>query len=101
MRYRGTARRRPVVLSAESDLPPAGTEILISGRSAGHLGSASGRRGIAILRLDRLHDAITTDGAVTVDGLPVSVALPAWADYGWPDTPNPGTPKPDTSKPDD
>jgi folate-binding protein YgfZ len=95
MRYRGTARRRPVVLSAEADLPPAGTEILIGGRVAGHLGSASGARGIAILRLDRVHDAMTSGESVTVDGLPVSIALPAWADYGWPDTP-----KPDTSQPD-
>ncbi len=96
MRYRGTARRRPVALSAESDLPPAGAEILIGGRAAGHLGSASGNQGIAVLRLDRLQDAMTTGGVVTVDGVVVSVALPAWADYGWPDTE-----KPDASKPDD
>jgi len=101
MRYRGTARRRPVVLSAEADLPPAGAEILIGGRVAGHLGSASGTSGIAILRLDRVRDALTAGETVTVDGLPVSVALPAWADYGWPDTPNPGTPKPGASGPDD
>ncbi len=101
MRYRGTARRRPVVVSAETDLPPAGTDILIGGRVAGHLGSASGGRGIAVLRLDRVRDAAATGEAVTVDGRPVSVALPAWADYGWPDTQNPGTPKPDASKPDD
>lgn len=96
MRYRGTARRRPVVLSADEDLPPAGTEILIAGRVAGYLGSTSGSRGTAVLRLDRIRDAQTTGEAVTVDGRPVSVALPAWADYGWPDTQ-----KPDASKPDD
>ena len=96
MRYRGTARRRPVTLSSETDLPPAGAEILIGGRVAGHIGSASGTRGIAVLRLDRVQDAQTAGEAITVDGLPVSVALPAWADYGWPDIQ-----KPDASKPDD
>lgn len=96
MRYRGTARRRPVVLSAEADLSPAGAEILIGDRVAGHLGSVSGMRGIAILRLDRIRDAMTSGEVVTVDGLPVSIALPAWADYGWPDTP-----KPETSTSDD
>jgi folate-binding protein YgfZ len=93
MRHRGTARRRPVVLSADADLPPAGTEILIGGRVAGHLGSGNGRQGIAVLRLDRLQDARAAGEAVTVDGRPVSVALPAWADYGWPDASKPGAPK--------
>lgn len=96
MRYRGTARRRPVLISAEAGLPSAGTEILIGGRVAGHLGSASGANGIAVLRLDRVRDAMSSSEAITVDGLPVSVALPAWADYGWPETA-----KPDASKPDD
>ena len=85
MRYRGTARRRPVAISAASDLAPAGTEILIGGRSSGHLGSSSGRCGIAVLRLDKLHDALKAGESVTVDGQTVSVALPHWADYGWPD----------------
>lgn len=96
MRYRGTARRRPVLIAAETDLPPAASEILIGGRVAGHLGSANGPNGIAVLRLDRVRDAISSGEAITVDGLPVSVALPAWADYGWPDAA-----KPDASKPDD
>lgn len=96
MRYRGTARRRPLLIAGETDLPPAATEILIGGRVAGHLGSASGPNGIAVLRLDRVRDALSSGEAITVDGLPVSVALPTWADYGWPDTS-----KPDASKPDD
>lgn len=89
MRYRGTARRRPVVLTAPTDLPATGTDVLIDGRASGHLGSASGSTGIAILRLDRVADALAAGEAVTVDGTTVSVALPAWADYGWPDQPNP------------
>lgn len=89
MRYRGTARRRPVTLLAEEDLPPAGTEIMIGGRVAGHLGSVDGKRGIAVLRLDRVRDAVMSNEVIAVDGRPVSVALPAWADYGWPDTSKP------------
>jgi len=88
MRYRGTARRRPVRLAAETDLAPAGTDILIGGRVAGHLGSANGKTGIAVLRLDRLQDAMKAGEAITVDGQRVSVALPDWADYGWPDASN-------------
>lgn len=89
MRYRGTARRRPVVISAENDLAPAGTDILIGGRAAGRLGSSGGRVGIAVLRLDRVRDALRAGEPVTVDGQSVSVALPGWADYGWPDASNP------------
>lgn len=75
MEHRGTARRRPVIVSGvdsqTSDMP-----ILVSGRAAGIVGISQGGRAVAIVRLDRFDG-----GDVTVDGKPASVALPSWATY--------------------
>ena len=79
MKHRGTARRRPVIVSGIA--APAGTSVIAGGREAGTIGQVVDGRAVAILRLDR----ITDPGAVTVDGKPVSVALPDWASYAFGD----------------
>ncbi|MBK8084757.1 MAG: folate-binding protein YgfZ [Devosia sp.] len=75
MKHRGTARRRPVIVSGIA--AAAGTPVLASGREAGTLGEVVDGRAVAILRLDRIADP----DAVTVDGRPVLVSLPGWATY--------------------
>ena len=75
MKHRGTARRRPVIVSGIE--APAGTPVLAGGREAGTIGEVVDGRAVAILRLDR----ITDPAAVTVDGKPVTLTLPAWATY--------------------
>lgn len=79
MKHRGTARRRPVVVSGIAGDLPAGTPIAASGRDAGTIGHVADGRAVAILRLDRVSDM----GAVTVGGAPVTLSLPAWATYGF------------------
>jgi folate-binding protein YgfZ len=80
MKHRGTARRRPVIVSGID--APAGTSVIAGGREAGTIGQVVDGRAVAILRLDR----ITDPGAVTVDGKPVSVTLPDWASYAFGET---------------
>jgi len=75
MKHRGTARRRPVIVSGVE--AEAGAEVVASGRSAGTLGQVVDGRAVAVLRLDRINDVT----AVTVDGKPVTVELPSWATY--------------------
>ena len=75
MKHRGTARRRPVIVSGLD--APAGSPVVANGREAGTIGQVVDGAAVAILRLDR----ITDPEAVTVDGKPVRVALPAWATY--------------------
>lgn len=84
MRYRGTARRRPVAVTGEAPLR-AGADILAGTRAVGAIGSVADRRGIAIVRLDRVAAARAAGEPITADGQPVSLDLPAWADYGWPE----------------
>lgn len=75
MKHRGTARRRPVIVSGID--APAGSAVVAGGREAGTIGQVVDGQAVAILRLDRISDA----GAATVDGKPVSLELPVWASY--------------------
>lgn len=77
MKHRGTARRRPVIVSGIEG--NSGQPVLASGREAGAIGQVANGRAVAIVRLDRIDDP----SAVTVGGLPVTVALPDWASYGF------------------
>lgn len=80
MKHRGTARRRPVIVSGVSGAK--GDSVLVEGRSAGELGAVSGNDAVAILRIDR----VGSDSKVTVNDRPVTLALPAWASYRFGDS---------------
>jgi folate-binding protein YgfZ len=80
MKHRGTARRRPVIVSGID--APAGTAVIAGGREAGTLGQVVDGQSVAILRLDR----ITDPAAVTVDGKPVTIHLPVWATFQFGET---------------
>ncbi|KRA55953.1 YgfZ/GcvT domain-containing protein [Devosia sp. Root635] len=77
MKHRGTARRRPVIVTGIT--APAGSALIAGSREAGTIGQVVDGQAVAILRLDR----ITDPEAVTVDGKPVTVTLPAWATYAF------------------
>ncbi len=81
MKHRGTARRRPVVVS-DVDGAQNGDTVLAGERSAGELGTVVEGRSVAILRLDRIEDP----AAATVNGRPVTLALPEWASYRFGDS---------------
>jgi folate-binding protein YgfZ len=74
MEHRGTARRRPVIVSGVDAV--AGTPVLVGSREAGAIGTPVAGKAVAIVRLDRFDG-----GEVTVGGKPVAVALPDWATY--------------------
>ncbi len=80
MKHRGTARRRPVIVSGVD--APAGSPVMANGREAGTIGQVVDGNAVAIIRLDRIADP----SAVTVDGKPVTLALPAWATYKFGET---------------
>ncbi|MDH4441124.1 MAG: folate-binding protein YgfZ [Rhizobium sp.] len=84
MQHRSTARRRVVIVSAEQALPASGTEITIDGKPIGTLGTVAGRRGLAILRIDKAGEAITKGTAVLAGEVPLTLALPAWSGLAFP-----------------
>jgi tRNA-modifying protein YgfZ len=83
MQHRGTARRRVTTLTAEADLPATGDtgaeiSILAGDKPVGSLGSVSGKSALAIVRTDRVADALSQDIELTLKGIPVTLTLPGW-----------------------
>ncbi|MBC7283441.1 folate-binding protein YgfZ [Hoeflea sp.] len=84
MQHRGTGRRRVVTVTAETALPApdadgAGIAILAGEKPVGSLGTIEGNAGLAIVRTDRVADALAGNMALTASGVPVTLALPSWS----------------------
>lgn len=84
MKHRGTARRRVVTVSAEGALAASGTEITADGKPVGTLGTVCGNRALAIVRIDRIADALASGTPLLAETVPVTVALPAWSGLSFP-----------------
>lgn len=84
MQHRGTARSRVVMVEGADALPASGTAITAAGKIAGTMGSSSGRQGLALVRLDRVQEAIKADGAVIAGETPIAVKIQPWARFDWP-----------------
>ena len=79
MHHRGTGRRRVVVVRG-SALPPPGTALEADGKRLGTMGGwvdgATGSTGLAVMRTDRVVDAIAAGLAVSGDGMTVVPEAP-------------------------
>ncbi|AYD00330.1 folate-binding protein YgfZ [Neorhizobium sp. NCHU2750] len=84
MQHRGTARRRVATVTAESPLPASGTEITAGGKPVGTLGSVSDNSALAIVRIDRVGDAIAHGVPLLAGETPVSIMLPGWTGLTFP-----------------
>jgi folate-binding protein YgfZ len=84
MQHRGTARRRVLIVTGDGTLPPSGTRLTVNGREVGTLGSAVDGRGLAIMRIDRVKDAVDGGVPVLAGDVAVSVSIPAWAKFTYP-----------------
>ena len=84
MQHRGTARRRVLIAAGEGPLPPRGTELTVDGKSVGTLGTVVGERGLAIARVDKVKAAMDAGQPIVAGGVPVSLAIPAWATFTFP-----------------
>ena len=80
MKHRGTARRRPVCVSADAVLPEAG-KLTVQEREIGDLGSVTGHTGLAIIRIDRGESTDGTTAAAQVDGQQIQLSRPHWATW--------------------
>ena len=88
MKHRGTARKRPVIVSAAAPLPPTGTELTAGGKPIGTLGTVIGPQALAIVRIDRVGEAMASGALILAGDVPVTLSLPAWSGLTFPDSAN-------------
>jgi folate-binding protein YgfZ len=84
MEHRGNVRTRVVAVAFDDFAPECGVPVLAGDKPAGMMGSSARGRGIAIVRLDRVADAIAAGLPVTAGGLAIRPRKPDWARFAWP-----------------
>ncbi|UPK33704.1 folate-binding protein YgfZ [Bradyrhizobium sp. 186] len=76
MQHRGTARTRSVKVLLDGPSPEAGTTVLAGDKPVGTIGSTADGKGIALVRIDRVADALDAGQPLTAGGLAVRLAEP-------------------------
>jgi folate-binding protein YgfZ len=91
MEHRGTARSRvvPVALGADAlggdaGAPASGSAVTADGKPMGVMGSVAGRHGLALLRLDRVDEALAGGASLQAGGVALKLVKPAWARFAFP-----------------
>ena len=87
MEHRGTARNRVVPIAYDDFAPEAGTAVTAGDKPVGMLGSTAGGHGLALLRLDRVADALAQAAPITSGGIALRLVKPDWAKFAWPGEP--------------
>jgi folate-binding protein YgfZ len=80
MEHRGTARKRIVPVRGAGPLA-RGQPVTAGAATIGSIGSVSGNRALALLRLDRAAEALEKNQPITAGGSPLMIELPAWARF--------------------
>ncbi|MEY9182850.1 folate-binding protein YgfZ [Bradyrhizobium sp. USDA 326] len=76
MQHRGTARTRSVKVLLDDASPEPGATILAGDKPVGTIGSTAGGKGIALVRIDRVAEALDAGQPLTAGGLPLTLAEP-------------------------
>jgi folate-binding protein YgfZ len=84
MEHRGSARSRILPVECQGPALAKGSEIVGGDRPLGTMLSSVGRKALAILRLDRLKEALDAGQRPMAGGQALEVIKPAWARYDVP-----------------
>jgi len=76
MQHRGTARTRTVRVKLGGSVPEIGLPVSAGDKSVGTMGSSANGLGLALLRIDRVADALDAGLTLTAGGLPLSLVAP-------------------------
>lgn len=81
---RDIARKRVVPVAFEDGAPEPGAEVKAGERAVGYMGSAAGRLGLAMLRLDRVDESMKEGGKLSAGGIELTLVKPDWANFPFP-----------------
>jgi folate-binding protein YgfZ len=84
MQHRANVRSRVVPIAFDDFAPEAGTPITADDKPVGTIGSSAQGRGLALVRLDRVADAMAAGVPLLSGGVPLRLAKPDWARFNWP-----------------
>jgi folate-binding protein YgfZ len=84
MEHRGLARTRAVPVRYDGAAPAAGVAVMAGERQIGTMGSTAAGRGLALLRLDRVADALSRGEPLLAGGTPIHLVKPDWAQFAFP-----------------
>ncbi len=82
--HRGTARTRAVPVRYDGAAPQAGIAITAGTHQVGTMGSTSGGYGVALVRLDRIAEAMSRGEELGAGGVPIKLVKPDWALFAFP-----------------
>src|SRR5262249_52933089 len=82
--HRGTARKRVVPVTFADFGPYAGVPVKIGETDAGMMGSSANGRGLAMLNLGRVIDALAAGTPIMSGGIEIKPLKPDWARFDFP-----------------
>jgi tRNA-modifying protein YgfZ len=85
--HRGIARARVVPVRYDGATPETGAAVLAGDRQVGTMGSAAAGHGLALLRLDRVAEAMSHGEILAAGGTPIHPVKPDWAHFPFPGEP--------------
>ncbi len=82
--HRGSARTRVVPVSFADFGPAPGVPVTAGDKTIGIMGSSAAGRGLALLRLDRVEEALAAGAPLIAGGIAIRPVKPAWAQFRFP-----------------
>jgi folate-binding protein YgfZ len=82
--HRASARSRILPIAYDEHSPLPGIAVMVGDKQVGQLGSTAKGRGLALLRLDRVSDALASGTPLSAGGIAIRVVKPDWAKFAWP-----------------
>jgi len=82
--HRGTARKRVIPVTFQDFAAEAGVPVKVGEIEVGTMGSSARGRGLAMLHLGRIGDALAAGQPIISGGIAIHPVKPAWARFDWP-----------------
>ncbi|UXM94385.1 folate-binding protein YgfZ [Bartonella sp. HY329] len=85
MHHRKTARRRILIAKSSFPLPQSGTSIEADSKPVGTIGSVNGVDGLAMVRIDRVKQAIDQAIPLIANGIEITLEIPSMVNFTFPE----------------